>query len=234
MRDSFIFDGKSSLEFGMWVFEKNTQLKPVRSTEVLTIPGMNGNLEIDNGRFNNVPVVYWCLIAHDAEKKDKSFFDYILPKRGYLRLEDSIDKDEFMFARYTGGTEITKSKGMSKWQLEFDCQPQHYLKIGEEPIEITADTQFQNPTHQTALPNIRVYGTGEFQCVSGDERQTLTINENTSYIDFDCALQDAHREAVNCNSMFTGDFPRFNAGNVAVSISGNISRVIITPRWFRL
>lgn len=233
MRDSFIFNGKSSIEFDIWAFEKRQRGTPVRSTETITIPGMNGSLELDNGRYENVPVKYGCILIDDGKRRIDAFIDYMVRQKGYQRLEDTFSPDEFRLGRYIGGTDKTYVGEKGKFEISFDCKPQRFLKIGENEIDSTSEVVLLNPTNQVSLPIIRIYGTGEVM-VTSEKLFTLTINENPGYIDFDSEIKDAHYGAVNCNGKFSGEFPEFGAGSTTITPGAGITRMVITPRWFAI
>ena len=115
--------------------------------------------------------------------------------------------------------------------LEFDCKPQRFLKSGEEPVEFTANGILYNRTMQNAKPLLRVYGTGAGTVGIGSE--TITISAISTYVDIDCEIMDAYKGAVNCNGnvSFTDDIV-LGPGENNISKSGNISKVVITPRWW--
>ena len=52
-------------------------------------------------------------------------------------------------------------------------------------------------------------------------------------MDVDCEIMDAFKGATNCNAnvSFTDDIV-IKPGEVGIALSGNISRVDITPRWW--
>ena len=120
-----------------------------------------------------------------------------------------------------------------EFEVKFNCKPQIYLTTGELVTAFTASGSVFNPTRFEACPLIRVYGNG-----------TLTINSNaivftdnsSSYTDLDCDLEDAFCGAENRNSkvtMSTGEFPRLQPGVNSIQLT-SLSRVEVTPRWWRL
>ncbi|MBQ6445664.1 MAG: hypothetical protein IJI95_04790, partial [Clostridia bacterium] len=57
-RNYFVLDGKSSLDFGVWTNGYETFKGATRYTEDVIVPGRHGSLVNDNGRFENVDLVY--------------------------------------------------------------------------------------------------------------------------------------------------------------------------------
>ena len=62
MRNIITYDGKSSMDFGLYVGLNQNDNAPQRSTEDIVVPGRNGTLTIDNGRYENIDVSYICFI----------------------------------------------------------------------------------------------------------------------------------------------------------------------------
>lgn len=56
-------------------------------------------------------------------------------------------------------------------------------------------------------------------------------------MDVDCDIMDAHYGAINLNSYLTlsgNEYPTLVAGANNLTIGSGITRVEITPRWWRL
>lgn len=235
MRHNLEYDGVSSLDFGLWIGFAETDNAPQRSIESIEIPGRNGALTIDNGRFENINVSYKCVIPWDYERNVAAARAFYLSRVGYHRLEDSAHPDEFRMARYHSGLESVPSQMRQQgyFTLEFDCMPQRFLRSGEEVITRTASGVIYNPTLFEAKPIIRVYGNGAL----GVGSETITIANNPGYIDIDSEMMDAYMGAVNCNSNITlssGEFPVLAPGETGVALGSGITRVEITPRWWTI
>ena len=69
MKDVFFFDGVSSSQFGLILTGAATEQVPQRDVESTSVPGRNGNLIVDCGRFNNVEVMYACAITCEFRSK---------------------------------------------------------------------------------------------------------------------------------------------------------------------
>lgn len=95
----------------------------------------------------------------------------------------------------------------------------------------TAGGSISNPTDMPAKPLIRVYGSGAIT-VNGTEIEIAT--HSYEYIDIDCDLQEAFYGAANANMYISLDeFPTFRSG-VNIIVLDGVTRVEITPRWWRL
>lgn len=234
MSNYFIFDNTPSSGFNTYIAKSNMFDAPARAVESVKVPGRNGALTIDLGRYENFSGSVEAYIPSDMATNIDGLRNWLLSKHGYCRYEESLRPDEFRLARYSGPFEVDNSDRVgAAFALQFDCMPQRYLKSGESQVELTEDGTVTNPTLHEAKPLIRVYGTGEL--VVGTT--TISISNNPGYIDIDCEMMDAYYGVINCNSYITlsnGEFPVLHSGENGITLGSGITSVIITPRWWTL
>lgn len=231
VNDYFVFNGVSSKEFGALVSGYDTFNTPERDESVVDVPGRNGSIVFDNGRWKNTPIAYKALIYKDFDRNYAALSNFFASISGYHRLEDTMEPDVFRIARRTGEIEqkMHGNYDASGFVIHFDCKPQKFFKSGEAAVEYTDDGSIYNPTQYTALPLIRVYSAGTLQIGS----DTLIISNVDGYVDIDCDLQNAYKGAVNCNSNVSGSFPKLVAGENNIVLN-TISKIDIIPRWWTL
>ena len=138
MMHSLIFGGVDSAFFNVYISGGGTFSAPQRDVEVVSIPGRNGDLIIDNGRWRNIEVRYPAFIPSGFKSNIDAFRAAICRKTGYQRLEDTYHPDEYRMAMLSAGVDpSTKYMNQSaSMDLVFNCKPQRFLKIGDEPIQI--------------------------------------------------------------------------------------------------
>lgn len=231
MKDIFVFNGISSADFGCYVANANQFDAPARDVESVKVPGMNGELTLDNGRWQNQTLTYQMYIRGDIRTRLMGLRNALAKNRGYQRLEDSYNPNEFYLARFVDAFAVSQSdRYRAGFSVTFDRKPQRFLKSGEETLPaFTANGSVLNETDQTAKPLLRVYGTGTFT-ING---ASMTISSANVYTDIDCELMDAYKGTTNCNGNISGTFPVLDPGDNAVTI-GTVSKIEITPRWWRL
>lgn len=230
-----IFNNNSSKDYGIYIGGEGTFNGAERDFESVSIPGRNGDLTIDNGRYKNVSLSYRGFIAQGFPARVETFRNILLTAGGYHRLEDTYHPEEYRLARFTGGfeSEPKKTLQVGGFDINFDCQPQRFLKSGERKITLTASGQIVNPCLTTTKPLARVYGTGTVT-IGGIP---ITINTANGYTDIDCDTEYAYRETVNCNGNITltdGKFWKLVAGRNAVTLGSGVSKIEIIPRWWIL
>lgn len=232
MRQWLTFDGVSSKDFGVYINGNQTYNSPARSREVINVPGRNGALIIDNGRYENVDLAYHAFIYRDFDVNVEGLRNFLLSRTAYKRLEDTYHPNEYRMGVYKGdfGVDVVEWLEAGEFDLVFDCKPQRFLKNGEDVVEYSANGHILNETEQIAKPLLRVYGTGQF-AINGDY---MTISAANVYTDIDCELMDAYKGTTNCNGNVSGTFPKLQPGDNSITLTGNITKIEITPRWWVL
>ena len=236
MMNYLTFGKINTKNFNAFVSGESTFVTAERDIEVIPIPGRNGTLSVDNGRFHNVSIVYPCFIVDSFRANYDALRAAFLSESGYNKLIDTYDPDHYRRARCTAAIdpEMTQLNRHGKFDLAFDCDPRRFLVSGDETKEFKGAGEFlKNPTLYTALPLIRAYGTGSFRV--GDV--TVVINSASDYTDFDCELQEAYKGSINCNGNITltdGVFPSLKPGINNVYRYGNVWKVEITPKWWTI
>lgn len=237
---NFYFDGRSCADFGMVISGLGTHNAPQRDVDIVSVPGRNGDLIIDNGRYLNITVTYPVSICRDFPSKARAARSWLMSGNGYKRLEDDYHPDHFRLGVFTGPIDFDVKflNRIGETSLKFNCKPQRFLKQGEFPVEVDSGTYLHNPTAFPALPMITVYGAGSgFVVVSGVYLEIKSISDQ---ITLDCELQDAYRhvgdgapENMN-NCIYAPEFPVLQPGDNIISFGGQVSGVSIIPRWWEL
>lgn len=233
MRQFLTYAGRSTKEFGIFISGEGTFSSPERNTSSQEVPGRNGALLFDMGNYKNIPVKYPSFIINGLPTRIRDFLNFAGAQIGYQRLEDTYHPYEFRMAKFKTNPSIDTAGYMNrsgKFTLEFDCKPQRFLKSGEEITTLEADGVILNRTLQNAKPLLRVYGTAGAIEIGAETIEISTIDD---YVDIDCEIMDAYKGAVNCNQnvSFTDDIV-LSPGENNISLSGGITKIEITPRWF--
>lgn len=228
----FNFDGTSSLDLGLCISGEQTYAAPERDFDRVVIPGRNGDLIMDNGRYKAVIVRYRCLIREDFPNAYAAVRAFFLSHNGYFKLYDTYHPGEFRIAAYNGGLDNPETGAGNMWgqfRIEFLCRPERYLESGEIWEEIADGDTIHNPTLFPSRPLIEVTGSGSFTI--GDQTVTLTNNSgSTTTIDSD--LMVAYKDGVNMCPYMSGDFPVIDPGSNNVALSGVTMNV--KGRWWTL
>lgn len=231
----FVFDGRSSRDMGLIVTGRGVHNAPERAVEAISVPGRNGALIIDQGRYENVTIPYEVQMLNHLADKARAIKAWLLGgSAAYRRLEDTYDPGYYRMARLYGGISITEMLcRYGQATLEFDCRPQKYSKDGGHKITITAQTQLVNPEAFASLPYMRIYGSGAVDMHVNSN--TVHINAIDGYIELDSETQNAYKGTENKNSTVNAaGFPKLEAGINTIQWDGAVTRIEIIPRWWTL
>lgn len=232
-RNYFVFDGKSSAEFGTWVAASNAWDGAEHDEEIIEIPGRNGAIVFDNGRWRNFTAEVSCYMPKAMQTNVDGLRAFLSCRHGYCRYEETIKPDEFRLARFLAPFSLSEHDRVgAAFTLQFDCKPQRFLKSGEVPVVFTSSGSIYNPTEYDAKPLIRVYGGGT---LSVGETWMWANGTSTDYIDIDCELMEAYCGDTNLNSQVgtPNGFPVLSPGKNGIYFT-DFTRVEITPRWWRI
>lgn len=64
--------------------------------------------------------------------------------------------------------------------------------------------------------------------------QTICVVANadiSSQIFLDSEIQEAYKGTTSQNNHMSGEFPKLLSGMNAISWTGNVTRIVISPRW---
>lgn len=231
MRDhelhDFYLDGVCSSQYGLYL-TGHAYGAPRRDQSYVSVPGRNGDLVIDNGRYENAVVSYDCLLM-DIRSIDV-VKQWLYDSVGYRELMDSYEPDYLRYANFQGGiAPESRPDGTGKFSVEFSCKPFRYRKDGLLPITLTASGSLFNAYHQSE-PKLIIYGTSGSVVIGN---QTITLSAIDGYTVIDGG--NAFKGTTNKNNTVTMPDQIFLAhGENAITISGNITSVEIIPRWCEL
>ena len=137
---SLTFDGVNSLDYGIYITGEAVYNAPERDVEMVTIPGKNGALALDQGRFENIEVTYHagCFADNQADFAEKvmKFRNALASRYTYKRLTDEYHTDEYRLGLYKSGLEVdvVHYSTAGEFDITFDCKPQRFLTSGETAL----------------------------------------------------------------------------------------------------
>ncbi len=234
MLNDVIIDGTPLSDFGALLTDSKSYSAPNPQYETVEIVGRNGDLIVNKDRYSNYELHLNGVIEDEFQNNFLAMRAYLMAKNSYVRIEESELPAYYRMGRLMGGISpnVDGEHQVRTFTLKYWCKPQMWLKSGEIVISESADFTIYNPTQFAAKPLIRVYGDG-----------TLTVGTAIidiaagadSYIDIDSEIMDCYEGDTNRNNLVTmsrwADLP---AGATNITMSGNITAVEVTPRWYTL
>lgn len=137
-RKTFTFDGENSADYGLYISGDSVYNAPNREIDMVSIPGRNGQLAIDMGRYENITVTYPAFVFADTQEefreKIRRIRNWLCSKTSYQRLTDEYNPESFRLGLYKSGLEVEPIfyNRCGEFEMSFDCKPQRFLFTGEE------------------------------------------------------------------------------------------------------
>lgn len=163
------FDDIDSKDHGIYITGSAAFNSPSRDVEMVTVPGRNGDLILDNGRYNNIEVTYPAGTFGNTEEdfRDKicNFRNLLASKKGYQRLTDTYNPDEYRMAAFVDAIEVEPvgHNIAGEFDIVFNCKPQRFLTSGETEVTVANNGTITNPTLFASSPLIMTKGYGTLQ-----------------------------------------------------------------------
>ena len=232
----FVFKDKRSLDYGLVISNKTVYKSAVRDVNVTSVPGRDGDLIIDNGRYKNVSIGYDLQLISgmtpwSIPELAQILKDWLLPEPGYFKLWDTYDPRYYRMAAFVDAVDVEQQlKEVGSLSLKVNCKPFRYSSDGQQTITLTAAGDLYNGEAYPSKPYIKVTGSGNITLTVNDTDYTLSAV--SSSIELDSEMMNAFSGTTNLNASFSGmDFPIFKPGINTISWTGTVSKVEIIPRW---
>ena len=239
VRNYLTFAGESSKDYLLYISGPAVYDSPAVDMELQTVPGRNGDLVRENAkagerRFKNLDISYDAFFFDGIPARTAAVKSWLLSPSGYQVLHDTYDPEFFRMGICKDAIAFTPKRNQgATMKLIFHCQPQRWSVDGQRKVSLSQASVLRNPYAFVAKPIIRIYGAGEGRLFIGD--QAVSVLRNDGYIDLNCETHNAYDAQGFCNGYVkSDDFPDLRPGRNAVSWTGDIDHVEITPRWWTL
>jgi phage-related protein len=175
MYHDLIVDGTSLKGYKVYINGKEAYNSAERDVEMIEIPGRDGAFSLDHGRFKNIAVSYdsgtFADNQTDFAENISDLRNFLASKRGYVRIEDDYNPDEYRMGVFQRGLEFDPIhyNMASEFPIEFNCKPQRFLKSGETPVSVASGDTITNPTLFDAHPLVKFQASGSGSITIGDK-----------------------------------------------------------------
>lgn len=236
----FTFNSQSTTDFGLYVSRKSIYTMPERDVTFVEVPGRDGDVLIDNGRYKNVNISYD--IGLNSIGTQMPNIKQWLAQKGYLHLSDSYQTGYYRLANYSSQLDIEEIiKNFGTATVTFNCKPYMYKTSGDTATWYTGtagdgySVTITNPESYPSAPLFRIVGSGTCGITVNGVAISVNIPAADTRVDIDCELQSAFREMVlKNNNLTTTVFPLLQPGDNTIAFTGNTTSLRVTPRWRRL
>ncbi|QNO17860.1 distal tail protein Dit [Caproicibacterium amylolyticum] len=232
---SFTFGGKNSFQdFGIFVASRPHIPSPERRVTYIDVPGMDSRLRRDEGTYGDITLSVECSFLGDPVPKISAVKGWLLgageadltfshiPGRKYrAQVVNSIDFEIVL-------------KITSHFVILFNCQPFQYA-TDNAPIVVTDGSGYvlSNPGTVKSLPNIKITGSGAGALTVNGGNVSFSNIDGT--VTLDSTIQETYQDTgtslISKNSTKIGNYSVLLPGDNAISFSGGITSLEITPNW---
>lgn len=211
--------------------------RSAQKIDVFSVPGRDGDIILSQGAWENQLQTYDCYVGDgDAAAAASELTDWLFSKQGYQDLRDGWEPDVYRQAYLSDPMDIESIMGkVGHVEIIFSCVAKRFLDSGRSITLLTETGTITNPTPFTAKPFLRITGTpngtGTISC--GGNTMSITFPVATIIIDCESCQAYSTDGTLFYNSSISGAFPEIPTGTQTFGITGDISGVEITPRWYR-
>ena len=124
---------------------------------------------------------------------------------------------------------ILRGNPQRSFTVTFRCKPFLYLDNSPDTTITASGSTITNPGAVDSEPLIKVYGSGDITLMVGT--QIVELEDISSQIFLDSEIQEAYKGTTSQNNHMSGEFPKLLPGMNAISWTGNVSSIVISPRW---
>lgn len=152
--------------------------------------------------------------------------------RGSGALISDDDTAKYWNARIVKQSKFERMMPSSKIResvVEFFVKDPYRYKVGETDTTLTSPGNVTNAGTVNSLPLLKVTGTGTVVMTIGGRSFTYVFGAEP-YVYIDSDSQDAYYLTTKKNANMTGSFPYLTPGTNAISWSGTVTELVVTPR----
>ena len=232
-----IYGDVDSSDYGIYISGEGVYNAPERAVEFVNVPGRNGAIALDQGRYENIQVTYPAMVLENDQESFRErlgrFRNAILSQKGYQRLEDSYHPDEFRMGVYHAGLSVsdllTYHKG-GNLELTFDCKPQRWLTVGDYPIPVESGDVLENPTPFSSGPLLEIDGYGSVWFNGHHVKLDNAVLGNTLLNDsFVARISTTDQSSIQTSQEVIFDDTLFNIGDTITVKASKFDSRYYTP-----
>lgn len=224
------YAGVKNTAVGAEMLSMPTRPHPARKGELIDVPGRNGKLFMDDGAYDRVLVSVRLMVPSGEMDAVHGW----LTGSGLLRFGDDPSRayNASVTKEFSVSNRFARLRGQ-EFSVTFDCEPFRY--VYPSPADVTISTSggtITNPGTVFSQPKLKITGSGDFTVVVNG--YSIDGRSITGGAIVDCELQETFTpdETQSLNGSFVMDeFPVLKPGTNAITWTGDVTKIEITPRW---
>lgn len=212
----------SSADYGLCLYERPIIPTPERDVESVFVRGRNGSLTKKYAWMDMTMQVTLNLMEDDLKPEIRALKPWLL---NATKLQLSDDHVYYEVINVSVGEIETEIAEYGVFDVTFTLRPFQY--VDKTPVTLTATGTIYNPGTETALPYIKVTGSGAVTLDINGRNIGMTL---TDYIEIDSELGYAFRGTAGADNLINGELPILTPGNNVISWTGTVTSVQIKYR----
>ena len=207
---------------------------PIRDVNVIQVPGRDGDLIMDNGRYHSVVRSIPCRLEAPSERNVEQVMNeinnWLIDDGRFHEFNWDNDSDFEYLARVEGDVVSRRMLShLGQTVLKFRLHPIKYLRSSLIEQLTPTGTNIPNQFRISAKPIIRIVGDGDITINIGGRPLVLHGISGGCIINSESQTITDLQGRVTLFERMRSPFPDLQPGNNQVTFSGNI-QVFITPR----
>lgn len=225
----FKWNGTDSRNQHIRVLNRVPIVRPEERVDRITIPGRSGELtQLEGEHIYNSYIQSVSLEVLGAAYVPAA--EVWLTGGGNVTFDTQPDLQQN--ARIINAVTFEKvSRNLDLWKadVQFHCEPVKH-QTAESDIDVTSSgATLTNPGTLPAFPLMEITGSGTVS-ISIDGKQLIIPNCESGWV-ADCENKWILDDGVPQFGAWQGEFPEIPAGSSAITFTGSITKITITPRW---
>ena len=232
----FTYKGKSSKDMYLRVLNEVVFTSPTRDVNVIQIPGRDGDIIMNNGRYESVIRTVPCRLETpediNVEQVINDINNWLIDEENDHELSWENDPDFKYLARIDNG--VISQRFLSRFghaTINFRLQPIKYLRDSLIEQAVPTGTNLVNPFNIDANPVIRIIGSGDITIIFDEKPLVLTDINEGCVIDSEKHMITSLDGRVMLFKSMRSPFPVLKPRNNQITFSRSDIQVFITPRW---
>lgn len=250
---NFYFGNKWLSYFGGRIAQAPQHEIPVRDVSTVEIPCRDGDILLDNGRWQNVDFEREiCFLPYLSELSAKhlarAVIEWLTLNQGYQKYKDTYNPGYFTEAYISNVDDIVRElPSLLTTKIKFNRKPWWYSNLGQQTIdfEVNKPIVLHNPEKYESLPTIVITNK---QSMSVKNAAVATVSINGEQFSLKCpggynyAILDGESlQYIAYKSDGTTDFvddtmpPKFKTGKNQIIVTAYKNATMsLKPNWRRL
>lgn len=155
LNHSFVWNGKSSEDFGIKIERFASLNRPARKYTAANVPGRNGMIYDMQDAWEEVIQTYQIWAGGQTKNSPEEFFrimEWLNEPSGYAELTDSYDTEHYREAIFLDATDVENSwNRYGRALVSFRCRPERFLSNQEKEFSRSNATTVIRTTNATGI-----------------------------------------------------------------------------------